>query len=213
MPRMCLIAIGLLGGIISLQGQDGRLNLNVGGGIGVPLNPTADFAGVGGNLNLGIGENLNNNNAIIGQFMWHGLPPTVGIKTQLAGGSADSGLYSLTVNYRHSRSFNRTLGWYFIAGGGWYYRHTKLTQSATVPVVCQPYYTWWGFPCVGGNEVTIAEASAGTSAFGVNGGLGATLRLSDSNWKFYIESRYTYAGSGHGVSTQVAPVTFGIMYR
>ena len=192
--------------------QDGRLNFNVGGGIGVPLNPTANYAGVGGNFIAGIGENLDANNAIIGQFMWHGLPPSLSAQTQLDGGRASSSLYTLTVNYRHVWNINNRLGYYFIGGGGWYYRHTSISQVGNAPIVCSPVYEWWGYPCSGGYLVTLAEASAGTSAFGANAGIGLTLRLSDSNWKFYIESRYSYAGSGF-VSTQVTPVTFGIMYR
>ena len=211
MSNKLLIAIGLFLGILSVQAQDGRLNFNVGGGIGVPLNPTADYAGVGGNFNVGIGDNLDQHNALIGQFMWHGLPPTVNIKSQLAGANASSDLVALTLNFRHSRQFNQKLGWYAIVGGGWYYRHSSIAQTATAPVVCLPIYSYWGYPCSGGYTVNIAEASAGTSALGGNGGLGLTLRLGDSNWKFYIESRYNYAGSGF-VSTQVAPVTFGIMY-
>jgi hypothetical protein len=210
MSKAFLITAGLLAGVVSLQAQDGRLNFNIGGGIGVPLNPTADYAGVGGNFVVGVGENFGKHSAIIGQFMWHGLPPTVAIKTQLAGGDASSNLYALTVNYRYTRDFTKHIGWYFIAGGGWYYRHTSISHTSNVPVPCTPVYYWWGYTCEGG--YFSREASAGSSALGGNGGIGVTLRLADSRWKFYIESRYNYAASPY-VSTQVSPVTFGLMYQ
>ena len=212
MPKTLLLCACLFGGAFFLPAQDGRINFNVGGGVGVPLNPTAQFAGVGGAFSFGVGENLSQHNAVIGEFLWHGLPPTVNIKTQLAGGRASSNLIALTANFRHSRDFGPKLGWYVTVGGGWYYRHTSISQQANVPVVCTPVYTWWGYPCSGGYVVTLAEASSGASAPGADGGLGLTLRLSDSRWRFYIESRYAYAAS-HIVTTQIAPVTFGIAYR
>lgn len=199
-------------GAITVSAQQGRINFNMGGGVGVPLNPTAGFAGVGGAFSFGVGENLSEHNSIVGEFLWHGLPPTVNIKTQLAGGRANSNLVALTANFRHSRQLSEKLGWYVTMGGGWFYRHSSISQQANVPVVCTPVYTWWGYPCSGGFVVTLAEASAGASALGADGGLGLTLRLGDSRWRFYIESRYAYAAS-HVVSTQIAPVTFGVSYR
>ena len=206
-----LIAAGLLAACFCM-GEDAGVTFNIGGGVGVPLNPVARYAGVGGNFVTGIGENFDRHNALIGQFMWHGLPPSVNVKTQLNGGRADSNLYALTANYRFSSDLSRRLGWYLIAGGGWYYRHTTLSEVGNVPLVCSPVYEWWGYQCSGGYLATIAEGSAGTNALGGNGGVGLTLRFGDSNWKFYIESRYSYAGSGF-VNTQVSPVTFGIAYK
>jgi hypothetical protein len=202
----------LLASAFCLPAQDGRITINAGGGVGVPLNPTADFAGVGGAFSFGVGENFSQHNALVGEFWWHGLPPTLTVKTQLAGGRASSNLYALTANFRHSRQITTKMGWYVIMGGGWFYRHTSISQQANVPVACTPVYDWWGYPCSGGYVVTLAEASAGSSALGADGGLGLTLRLGDSRWKFYIESRYIYAGS-HFISTQASPVTFGIRYQ
>ena len=203
----CVVA-----GTLSAAAQEGRINFNIGGGVGVPLNPTADFAGVGGAFSFGIGDNLSKHNALIGEFLWHGLPPTINIKTQLAGGRASSNLVALTANFRHSRQLTQRIGWYLTVGGGWYYRHMTISQQANVPVVCTPVYSWWGYPCSGGYTVTLAEGSVGSSAAGADGGLGLTWRLGDSRWKFYIESRYAYAAS-HVISMQIAPVTFGIMYQ
>jgi outer membrane protein with beta-barrel domain len=194
--------------------QEGKLNFNLGGGVGVPLNPTADYAGVGGNFVIGAGYNVNKNNAFIGQYMWHGLPPTLSLKAQLIGVDTSSQLNAMTVNYRHMSQLTRNFGFYLIAGGGWYYRHSRIerTVETTTPIVCQPAYSYYGYPCTGGYVYYTKDAAAGTSAFGGNAGLGFTVRLSDSNWKFYIESRYHYANTAF-VSSQVAPVTFGIMYR
>jgi hypothetical protein len=215
MPKALLITMGVLvAAIMPASAQMDRFNFSVGGGVGVPLNPTADFAGVGGNLIFGAGYNIDEHNAVIGQYMWHGLPPSLSVKTQLAGVGSSSDLNALTVNYRHMRQFSPTFGYYLIAGGGWYYRHSKIslpTQS-NQGVICQPVYNWYGYACSAGFVTGSVSGSAGTSALGGNGGAGFTIRLSDSRWQFFIESRYNYAGSGN-VSTQVSPVTFGIMYH
>src|SRR4051812_25027683 len=102
-----LITLGLLGLQYSTPllaqkvTEEGRLNLSMGGGLSVPLNPTARFAGVGGSFIAGGGYNLNRHNSIVGQFMWDGLPQTLGVRLQLNGLSAGTNLYSLTANYKY----------------------------------------------------------------------------------------------------------------
>jgi hypothetical protein len=59
---------------------------------------------------------------------------------------------------------------------------------------------------------TATVAYKGTSAGGLNGGVGFTVRLSDKGWKFYTESRYHYAFHPRIPNTLVL-VTFGIAYN
>jgi hypothetical protein len=209
----CLAAMAW---IVPVQAQDnGSFNFNMGGGIGVPLNPTAHFAGVGGNFVTGAGYNLSKHNAIVGQFMWFGLPTSVGAREQLNGIGASSNAYSITANYKYSNGFGPTFGYYLIGGGGWYYRNTSISQTIPLPptpVVCQPIWDWYGFSCTGGFQSFTRSVGAGTSSLGGNGGIGFTLRVKDTGWKFYIESRYHYAAS-RSISTQMQPVTFGFSYH
>jgi len=195
--------------------EEGKFNVNMGGGFGVPLNPTARFAGVGGNFVAGAGYNFSKHNAVIGQFMWFGLPPSVDAREQLMGIGASANSYSLTANYRYANKFGPALGYYIIAGGGWYYRNASLSQTIPLPpapVVCAPIWDWYGFQCVGGFESFTRSVGAGTSSAGANGGVGFTIRVKDTGWKFYIESRYHYAAS-RVISTQMQPVTFGFSYH
>jgi hypothetical protein len=85
------------------KNEEGVFNFSAGGGVSVPVNPTANYTGVGGNFVGGSGYNFNKHSAIVGQFMWAGLPPTVlppaiSAITQLAGFSAHVNLCSLTAN-------------------------------------------------------------------------------------------------------------------
>src|SRR5581483_10128904 len=90
------------GCLTPLAGQDySKFALNMGGGITTPLNPTGAYAGVSGNFVIGAGYNINRNNAIIGEFMWSGLPSNLFVLQPIKAPTSSINLYSLTVNYRH----------------------------------------------------------------------------------------------------------------
>jgi hypothetical protein len=194
-----------------------KLNFNIGGGVSTPLNPTGQFAGVSGNFVSGGGYNIDKKNAIIGEFMWSGLPPNIFFLHPINAPFGNVNLYTLTANYRYQndRISGSHFGAYAIVGGGWYYRRTTVDKNFVVPPLtpCLPIYTWWGYGCqADGFVYTQTVAFRGTSAGGVNGGIGFTIRFSDSAWKFYMEGRYHYAWHKH-LPTTIAPVTFGIRYN
>jgi hypothetical protein len=200
------------------QNEEGKLNFSMGGGLSVPLNPTANYAGVGGSFITGGGYNINQHNSIVGQFQWAGLPPSIlppslSAIAQINGFSSSANLYSMTADYKYRSGFGKTFGYYVIAGGGWYYRHASISKSTFIPTetVCQPIWGWYGYTCSNGFVNTVG-VSTGTSAFGANGGVGLTIRVKDTPWKFFIESRYNYAATRF-IATQVAPVTFGFEYQ
>jgi len=209
------------------QAQNSPLNFHIGGGIGVPLNPTATFAGINGAFQVGGGPNLNRHSSLVGEFMWHGLPPTrnalLPILNSLCPPSAGStacscgslqatdNLYALTANYMFHVEGQR-FGYYLIGGGGWYYRHAQLKNFTVPPLtVCQPIWDWWGYSCQAG-FVSNTLATRGVSSGGINGGGGFTFAVTDSGVRFYIEARYHYSPQGGRVSTQIVPVTFGFRW-
>jgi hypothetical protein len=210
MGAVCLLGVFPL----CAQEDDGKLVINFGGGLNVPLNPTANFAGVGGSFLAGGGYNLNRHSAVLGQFQWAGLPPSISAKAQLLGGSASVNLYSLTANYQFRGNFGSTFGYYLFAGGGWFYRHSSLSHTSqfVTPVVCEPVWDWYGTTCTDGVTDVTRTAGSGTSSAGANGGAGLTLRVSDTRWKFFVESRYIYANS-RAIATTTIPVAFGIMFQ
>jgi hypothetical protein len=218
MARSTVIFLGLLTAacLTPIQAQDNPFNFNIGAGIGTPLNPTAQYAGLSGNFVVGAGYNIDKNNSIVGQFMWQGLPPSrLALKPLInaSGLNANANLYSLTANYKYRVEGHR-FGGYVIAGGGWYYRYASLDRNNVVAggTVCQPIYGYWGYGCEAG-YVTVDNTLLynGASAFGANAGIGMTIRIADSGLKFYMESRYHYAGT-QNVNTQVVPVTFGFQW-
>jgi hypothetical protein len=104
---------------------------------------------------------------------------------------------------------------YVIGGGGWYYRYASVDKNYVVPpnTVCQPIYGWWGYGCdPSGFVFSSTVAYKGTSVGGVNGGVGFTIAIGDSPWKFYTEARYHHAFNST-ISTNVLPVTLGIRFN
>jgi Outer membrane protein beta-barrel domain len=219
MSKNLLIFVALLTATLvrPITAQDvSKLTFNVGGGVTTPMNPTAQFAGLSGNFVTGVGYNINNKNSIIGEFMWAGLPPDRFVLHPIDAPFGSINLYSLTANYRFGlESLGRSrFGVYTIAGGGWYYRYSQIDKNYVVPplTVCTPYYNYWGYAC-DSNDYVVSQTVAfkGRSAPGVNAGLGFTIRISDSGWKIYMESRYHYAWHDT-VRTTVLPVSFGLRF-
>jgi hypothetical protein len=198
-------------------------NLHIGGGIGVPVSRTSDFAGVSGTFQVGAGPNLSSHQSIVGEFMWQGLPTNKTalqalsslrcIQTTTTCLNVSRNLYALTANYVYHTERGR-YGLYIVGGGGWYYRYGQLKNATVAPgTVCQPVWDYWGYTCVNGFVSTDnALVSKGVSSGGVNAGAGVTIRLSEQGIKFYLEARYHYSPQGGRVSTQVVPVTMGIRW-
>jgi hypothetical protein len=197
--------------------ENEMFNFNVGGGLSVPLNPTGRYFGVSGNAGTGMGANFNKHNSIEGDFLWSGLSPSLSLVHPINSPTGSVNLYTLTGNYRfHVDSLaGSAFGVYVIGGGGWYYRHTSINKNYIVPplTVCQPIYNWWGFACDSSGFVqSVTIASHGTSAGGLDAGVGFTIKLPSPGWKFFVESRYNYAWSSF-VRTELVPVTFGFRFN
>ena len=209
-------------GILAAQEQTAdntRFNTNLGLPISVPLNPLGRFAGPGAGFVYGAGYNFNSRNSVTGEFLYDWLNPGGGAFTPIRAAlqrndiSWHSNLYSLTANYRFELR-GKSLGMYFIAGGGLYIRRSKLTkvvQNGTT-TTCTSAWLYWGYTCTSG-IVTVDQtlASASSSTMGANGGIGFTVRVGDAPYRMYVETRYHYAPT-RNLNTQLVMATFGIRY-
>lgn len=195
---------------------------SIGMTVSLPLHPTSHYVSAGLGVVGGAGYNFDRRNALIGEFMWNWLynteaalqPVRAALQSPNIGGHGN--LYALTANYKFEPR-GKLLGIYFIAGGGWYYRTTKLSSvPAAVPtgtsIACDPAWLWWGYSCSSGLVNTSLGATHNSvSAFGANGGIGFTIRLGEAPYRFYVESRYHYAPT-EPIATQLVAFTFGIRY-
>jgi hypothetical protein len=199
--------------------DDPRFTDNLGLTTSLPLHPTSRFVSTGLGMDVGAGYNFDRRNALIGDFMWNWLYPTdaalqplrVALQSPNVGGHGN--LFALTANYKYEMR-GKVFGAYLIGGGGWYHRTTDITKQipAGTVITCLPAWLWWGYNCSSGAVTTnLTIASSSSSAFGVNGGIGFTIRVGEAPYRFYVESRYHYAPTKN-ISTQLVAFTFGFRY-
>lgn len=183
----------------------------------LPVKPTSRYASAGLGVDLGTGYNFDRRNALIGEFLWNYLYPTdaalqpVRVAVQSPDIFGHGNLYALTANYKFELR-GKLLGAYIIGGGGWYHRNTRLIKAVPVgtSITCDPVWIWWGYNCSSGTVITnMTVANSGLNAFGVNGGIGFTIRVGDAPYRIYVETRYHYAPT-RDFSTQLLAFTFGL---
>lgn len=200
-------------------GEDSKLNTNLAISWSVPLNPIARFTNFGWGTTVGAGYNISRRNAIVGEFMWNRLfvssetlaPLRLALHSRDLHGHGN--LYAITANYRFEMR-GHSLGTYFIAGGGLYYRNANLSQQVVTgtATTCTPEWLFWGFTCTSGtvsSDQTLASASS--AAFGANGGIGFTVKVGEPRYRLYLEARYHFAPTSR-LNTQIIPITMGIRF-
>ncbi len=188
--------------------QDGRLNFNIGGGIGFPQSDLSAFINDGANFVVGGGYNVNRWVSTNGEFMWQDLPVNSTTKQALQTPGASARQYAVTFDPMVKVPLKHKLGAYAIGGIGWYHRSGETTTPGA-GVVCDPYWSWWYGCSIG--TVNIVTGSTSANAFGENIGGGLAYRLGESHAKFYAEFRYHHANY-HNVATNIIPLTFGIRW-
>lgn len=200
-------------------GEDSKLNTNLGIPWSVPLNPIAKLASFGWGTTVGAGYNLSPRNAIIGEFMWNRLFVSSSTLAPLRAAAqapdlnGHGNLYALTANYRFEMR-GRSLGAYFIGGGGFYYRNAELSRHIVTgtATACTREWLFWGFVCTNGfvsSDQTLASSASGT--WGANGGIGFTVKVGEPRYRLYLEARYHYAPTTR-FNTQLIPITMGIRF-
>lgn len=181
-----------------------------------PLNPMARYTNFGLGIDVGAGYNFSRRHAVIGEVMWNWLYATDGAlqavrdatQSPNIGGHGD--FVALTTNYRFELR-GQVFGTYFIGGPGWYHRTAALSKAVPAGTPCvNPLSAWWGITC-GGGTTTVTLASSSSSAFGINGGIGFTIRVGEAPYRFYVESRYHYAPTKN-VNTQFVAIVVGFRY-
>jgi Outer membrane protein beta-barrel domain len=199
--------------------DDPKANVNLGMPIAAPLNPTARLVNLGWGITTGAGYNFTRRHAVVSEFMWNKLFPSdaalapfrVALQNPNINGS--SNLFAFTGNYRFELR-GKTLGTYFIGGGGLYYRTAYFSQKVTsgTTTTCTPVWLWWGFTCTSGTVTSNQSiGSSSSSALGVNAGIGFTARVGEAPYRVYVESRYHYAPNKR-VDTRILGISVGIRY-
>lgn len=207
----------------------------VGGGFTLPTGGTHSYLSTGWKIQGGVGRNFNKTFGVIAQFDYDDFGfQTATLNNQLAiynsigadltqlGGNTHDWSFSLNpiMNYYTSDTF----GAYVIGGVGFYHKAANFTTPG-VGTYCDPYYGCYQY------EADESIDKYTSNAFGLNGGIGFTYKLSRfASTKFYAEARYVWTDNSrrpydisgttsyfnafpqNSAPTTWIPVTFGLRF-
>ncbi|WP_158943582.1 outer membrane beta-barrel protein [Granulicella sp. S190] len=215
----------------------------VGGGFTLPVGTTHSVLDTSWKIQGGVGRNFNKTFGVIAQFDYDNFgintstlnnllaiyngPPIFATDqngnplSQIGGSSHD---WSFTLNPIFNYYTSDTKGAYVVVGAGFYHK----TANITTPAI-EEEDTFFGPVEFQANQ-TIDKYTS--NAFGVNGGLGFTYKLSRfASTRFFVEGRYVYTfnsartfsygdanGNGFNVfpqnsaKTSYIPITFGLRF-
>ncbi|MBJ6763060.1 outer membrane beta-barrel protein [Myxococcaceae bacterium JPH2] len=195
-----------------------RFMFNVGGGVSFPLADSADHFQVGGGFQLGAGFKFLPRLGVEVEYVYtsYGLKNDVLNTTGLDGDhTMQYGALDAVVDVMHARP----VGVYAIGGPGIYYRQVQLNRVDGVGLV--PFCDPWLLVCSAEPvAVTQVVGSRSSTDFGLNGGVGVTLRIYGP-LRLYVEGRYHYIfgpkftaqdGSTKRANGEYIPIMFGLRY-
>ena len=194
-----------------------HVGFNIGGGLSFPLSYGADRFYTGGAFQVGVAYNFNRYLSVQGEYLYSGH----GVQSDVLSSSDLDGYHSMQygdLNAIYNVLPARPFGIYVMGGPGIYHRRVEITRFAGVSAV--PYCDPWLFICystpVGVEEVL---GSRSRTDFGLNAGLGFSLRLFGGPFRLYAEGRYHYifggtvdlpGGGTRKIDGQYLPVVFGL---
>jgi hypothetical protein len=216
----------------------------VGGGLTVPVGGTHNYLTTSWKVQAGVGRNFNKTFGVIAQFDWDNFgiqtatlnnllaiyngPPlfftdqTGNPLSQISGTSHD---WSFTLNPIINYYTSDTKGAYVIGGAGFYHKTASFSTPA-IATACDIFGNCFAF------QQNQTFDSYTSNAFGLNGGVGFTYKLSRfASTKFYVEGRYVYTFNSprafsygdanlnglnvfpqNSAKTTYIPITFGLRF-
>jgi len=216
----------------------------VGGGLTVPVGGTHNYLTTSWKIQAGVGRNFNKTFGVIAQFDWDNFgiqtatlnnllaiyngPPlfftdqTGNPLSQISGTSHD---WSFTLNPIINYYTSDTKGAYVIGGAGFYHKTASFSTPA-IATACDIFGNCFAF------QQNQTFDSYTSNAFGLNGGVGFTYKLSRfASTKFYVEARYVYTFNSprafsygdanlnglnvfpqNSAKTSYIPITFGLRF-
>jgi len=209
----------------NLHNADGstKYAFEVGGGFAAPAGSTSNYNTLSYKFSVGGGLNFNKNFGVLLQYDYDHFSVSSAVLSRMAsfysaanidptGLDGNTHLWSLTVNPIISFQGAGRTGAYVVFGGGYYRKTTNFTLPTSG---C--YYDYY---VVTSNQ-TFDRYTNG--AFGGNGGIGITYKLSDfSSNRLFAEARYVWVNNNSDSSnsgyppnayrTGYFPVTVGLRW-
>lgn len=192
------------------------VGFNIGGGLSFPISDAGDRFQTGGAFQIGVAYNFTRRLSVQGEYLYSGYD----VESDVLNETGVDGYHSMQygdLNVIYDVLPARPFGIYVMGGGGIYHRRVEITEFAGVSVV--PYCDPWLYICYS-TPVAVEEVigSRSKTDFGLNAGLGVSLRLFGSPFRLYLEGRYHYIFGGdidlpagtRNADGQYIPVIFGL---
>jgi opacity protein-like surface antigen len=191
------------------------VGFNLGAGLSIPLADAGDRFKTGGSFALGATYNFSRRLGVQLEYLYSGY----NVQSNVLSSSGVNGYHSMQygdLNALYNVLPAHPIGVYVLGGPGVYHRRVEITQFAGVGVA--PYCDPWLFVCYS-TPVAVEQVLGLRSRtdFGLNAGVGLSLRLFEGPLQLYAEARYHYifgtanvAGISRKVDGQYVPIVFGI---
>ena len=210
--KMLCAALCFIVGVSVLHAQTAeppRFTFDVGGGFTKPVGHLDGRIDTGWNAQAGAGVNLAPWLGVMGQFMYTEAGLNGSFLQSIGEPDGNFRMWGFSLDPIVHLNPRGHVDFYLIGGPGVYRRTVEFTQPTVTTVTAFDPFFGYFFPVdVPANQVL---GSFGTTAFGMNGGGGVSVRVGNGNAKLFAEARYIKMYT-QGSSTSVLPVTFGIRY-
>ncbi|MFY0567234.1 outer membrane beta-barrel protein [Archangium lansingense] len=179
-----------------------RVGFNIGGGVSFPISDAGGRFQTGGAFQFGVTYNITKHLGVQGEYLYSGYDVQDDVLSS-AGVDGDHIMQYWDLNAVFNVLPARPFGIYVLGGPGVYYRRVEITEFAGVGVV--PYCDPWLYICYT-TAVPVEEVlgSRSRTDFGLNVGVGVSLRLFGGPLRIYAEGRYHYIFSGN-IDTAAGP--------
>ncbi|WP_158501749.1 outer membrane beta-barrel protein [Vitiosangium sp. GDMCC 1.1324] len=193
-----------------------HVGFNIGAGVSFPLADSGKRFETGGAFQLGVTYNFNRLLGVQAEYLYSGY----NIQSNVLDSTGVNGYHSMQYGDLNA-VFNvipaRPFGIYVLGGPGIYHRRVEITEFAGVAAV--PYCDPWLYICYT-TPVSVESVLGARSRtdFGLNAGVGISLRLFGGPMRLYAEARYHYIFSGDidtaagpkKANGQYIPLVFGL---
>jgi opacity protein-like surface antigen len=193
-----------------------HFGFNIAGGPSIPISDASDRFDTGGAFQLGATYNVTRWLGIQAEYLYSGY----NVESTVLTATGTDGYHSMQywdLNGVFTVLPARPFGIYVLGGPGVYYRRVEITEFAGVGVV--PYCDPWLYICYS-TPVAVDQVlgSRSKTDFGLNAGVGISLRLFGGPLRLYAEGRYHYIFSGdidtpagsRKADGQYVPIVFGL---
>jgi hypothetical protein len=179
-----------------------RVGFNIGGGLSIPISDAGDRFQTGGSFQLGFTYSFSSRLGVQAEYLYS----SYDIQGEVLNETGVEGSHVMQygdLNAIYRVLLPQPLGVYLVAGPGIYYRRVTLAEIAGTAVV--PYCDPWLYICYG-DTVAVADVLGTRSRtdFGLNAGVGVSLRIFGGPISLYAEARYHYIFSGD-IDTPAGP--------